>query len=126
MKIASIFVPAYVKPAHVGQTPEPQPQKTVEKFEKELVNRVNGVVKHKPHEKLYADQAFGGVGRQVVIRYDFEVDTAEPALAEVISLALSLFGVGMVTVYLDDTEAEDFDASAAEDLSIGAHSWSGE
>lgn len=124
VKIASIFVPAYVKPATVGQTPEPYPQRSVDQWEKELVARVNGVVKHKPHERLFPDKARGGVDRQVVIRYDFEVDTTEPALAEVIALALNIFNVKMVTVYLDDAEAEDFDADAAESLSIGAHDWS--
>lgn len=124
IKIASIFIPAYIKPAHVGQTPEVYPSRITEKWERELTARVNGIVKHKPTERLFSDQAFGGVGRQVVVRYDFEIDTREPALAEVIGLALTLFNIPQVTVYRDDTEAEDFDTAAAEELSIGAHAWS--
>jgi len=123
VKIASIFIPAYVKPAHVGQTPDPQPHRLVEQWERELVNRAPGVVKHKPHDRLYPDKAFGGVGRQVVIRYDFEVDMDEPSLSEIIALALTIFNLKMVTVYLDDTQAEDFDSEAAENLSLGIHDW---
>lgn len=124
VKIASILVPVYIKPNHQGQTPEVYPTRTVDKWEKELTDRVNGVVKHKPVERLSANTLQGGVERMVVVRYDFEVDTSEPALQEVIALALAIFNVKLVTVYLDDTQAEDFDADAAESLSIGAHDWS--
>lgn len=124
VKIASIFIPAYIRPPYPGQTPEPQPQRTVDKFERELLARVNGIVRHKPHERLSEDKSRGGIVRDLIVRYDFEIDTAEPALAEVIQLALTLFSLEQVTVYLDDTEAEDFDAAAADDLSIGAHDWS--
>jgi hypothetical protein len=124
VKIASILVPVYIRPNHQGQTPEPYGQTIVERWERELVARVNGVVQHKPTQQLFPDHANGGVVRKTVVRYDFEVDTTEPALAEVIALALSIFNVKMVTVLLDDTEAEDFDMDAAEALSIGAHDWS--
>lgn len=126
IKIASIFVPVYIKPNHHGQTPEVYSSRVVEKWETELTARVNGVVKHKPTEFLFPDKAHGGIERKVVARYDFEVDTAEPALAEVITLALSIFNVKLVTVYLDDAQAEDFDTDAAEELGIGAHAWSEE
>lgn len=124
IKIASLLIPAYIKPVHQGQTPEVYSSRVVEKWEKELTARVNGVVKHKPTEQLFSNQAHGGIERKVVVRYDFEVDTNEPALAEVIALSLSIFNVKLVTVYLDDAQAEDFDADAAESLSIGAHDWS--
>lgn len=124
VKIASIFIPAYVRPPYPGQTPEARPQRTVDKFERELLARVNGIVKYKPAERLSLDEARGGIVRDLTVRYDFEIDTAEPALAEVIQLALALFTLEQVTVYLDDTEAEDFDKDAADSLSIGAHDWS--
>lgn len=124
IKIASLLVPAYIKPVHEGQTPEVYASRVTEKWETELVARVNGVVKHKPTERLAANPLKGGIARMVVVRYDFEVDTTEPALAEVIALALSTFGVKLLTVYLSDTQAEEFDAEAAEELSIGAHDWS--
>lgn len=122
MKIASIFIPTYAKAPFPGQTPEPYPQKTREKFEHELVKQTLGVVCYKPADRLLVDPGKLAPYRLAVTRYDFEVDTTETALAEVIKLALVLFNVEAVTVYLDG-EAEDFDLAAAEDFASGVHDW---
>lgn len=122
VKIASIFVPAYKKAPFPGQTPEPFPNATVDQFESELVKRTLGVVKNKPVDRLMVDPGRKAPYHLLMVRYDFEIDTTESSLAEVISLALSLFGVEAVTVYLNG-EAEDFDASAAEDFAAGLHDW---
>lgn len=124
LKIASLFVPVYIPPAHYGQTPEVHPTRLVEKWELELVQRAENVLKHKPTEQLFHDKANGRAERKVVIRYDFSVDMETPALAEIIALCIATFSLKAVTVALDDAVVGEFTPEAAEELSIGAHKWS--
>ncbi len=124
IKTVSLLVPLYKKPSHHGQTPDVYPQQTTQKFELALVNRCSRVIRQRMGEELFLDKAHGVVEVRPHYRYDLTIDMTTPALAEIIGLALSMFEIKRITVIRDDAEAEDFDADAAEELSIGAHAWS--
>lgn len=125
IKSISLLVPLYKKPSHHGQTPDVFSSEVTRKFERALLERCSRVIRQRNGEELFHDKAHGTVEVKPHYRYDLTVDMNTPALAEIISLALASFSLETITVIRDgDSEALGFDASAAEELSIGAHAWS--
>lgn len=126
MKIATLFIPAYLPRAYAGATPTPYQSGTVDKFERQLADLSPVVIRQPNATRLLPDTSGRFAHPEIVTPYQVVVSPDEPALGDAIILALKTFGLESFTVTLSDIEGAPVSTADAEALAAGIHPWNEE